>query len=860
MSFAATFARATGGMEPYPYQERLAHEPWPDVLCVPTGLGKTAGVGIAWIYRRLRNDPDTPRRLVFLLPMRVLAEQTVTSFRTWLRNLGVLGRPGEGSSASSSEKRISVSLLMGGEEDVSKPEWAMYPEEDAILVGTQDMLLSRALLRGYGMSRYQWPVHFALLHNDALWVFDEVQLMGPALATSAQLEAFRRSFPLAISSRSLWLSATLQSKWLGTVDFRPQLPRLRVMELSGEDRARAGHLLTARKALERAPFRLEKGTVAGRARSAQSIAELALNEHKPGTQTLVIVNRVNRAQAIYRALRAASEGDPSSSPTLLLLHARFRPADRRRIEAELRKPNGPTGRIVVATQAVEAGVDISSATLISELAPWTSMVQRFGRNNRYAELESGGRVIWIDSACEEDEALARPYTTEELIESRSRLLALNEVGIQQLPRLDVERRAGTGPVLRRKDFLQLFDTDPDLSGYDIDIAPYIRDQNDISQVQVFWRLFDGKPGPDEPAPQRDELCTASLSQLVEYAGKSVRKTQRTVWTWDPVLERWRERDGKRSRFVPGMVHLLRADLGGYDPELGFDPEHTDPVPVPPSRSLEMKRRAPDAYGRDPDSEGSGRAPETLSQHLTKVRDATARLAGSFSLVPDELTRALLEAALWHDVGKAHPAFQTAMRDVVGHALPGEFIAKSGGKEIPRYRVIGENQVTHDRRHFRHELASALAWLFHNRDDPDRDLVAYLIAAHHGKVRMGLRALPTEKAAPDGRRYARGVWEGDLLPAIQLPAIGTETIAQNVPETQLSLRIMELGHSADGPSWTERTHRLVETLGPFRLAWLEAMLRVADWRASALPSDSIDATADIVNEPDSGADQSPELRI
>src|SRR3546814_6587528 len=76
------------------------------------------------------------------------------------------------------------------------------------------MLLSRALMRGYGMSRYQWPVHFALLHNDAMWVFDEVQLMGAGLTTSAQLEAFRRSsgFPLAKSSRSLWVSATLNPR------------------------------------------------------------------------------------------------------------------------------------------------------------------------------------------------------------------------------------------------------------------------------------------------------------------------------------------------------------------------------------------------------------------------------------------------------------------------------------------------------------------------------------------------------------------------------------------------------------------------------------------------------------------------
>jgi CRISPR-associated endonuclease/helicase Cas3 len=50
-----------------------------------------------------------------------------------------------------------------------------------VLIGTQDMLLSRALMRGYSMSRYQWPVHFGFLHNDALRVLDEVQLMGAGL-------------------------------------------------------------------------------------------------------------------------------------------------------------------------------------------------------------------------------------------------------------------------------------------------------------------------------------------------------------------------------------------------------------------------------------------------------------------------------------------------------------------------------------------------------------------------------------------------------------------------------------------------------------------------------------------------------
>ena len=43
--------------------------------------------------------------------------------------------------------------------------------------------------------------------------------------------------------------------------------------------------------------------------------------------------------------------------------------------------------------------------------------------------------------------------------------------------------------------------------------------------------------------------------------------------------------------------------------------------------------------------------------------------------------------------------------------------------------------------------------------------------------------------------------------------------------------MELGEGAHGDRWTARTQRLVAEHGPFRLAWLEALVRIADWRAS-----------------------------
>ena len=90
----------------------------------------------------------------------------------------------------------------------TRRKWDIYPEEDAILIGTQDMLLSRALNRGYGMSRYRWPMHFGLLNNDALWVMDETQLMGPGLSTACQLEAFR----ISTASESVPQGQSFQSR------------------------------------------------------------------------------------------------------------------------------------------------------------------------------------------------------------------------------------------------------------------------------------------------------------------------------------------------------------------------------------------------------------------------------------------------------------------------------------------------------------------------------------------------------------------------------------------------------------------------------------------------------------------------
>uniref|UniRef100_A0A831XCW7 CRISPR-associated helicase Cas3 n=1 Tax=Geobacter metallireducens TaxID=28232 RepID=A0A831XCW7_GEOME len=788
------FFHLVTGKTSFQYQARLGEEPWPELLEIPTGLGKTAAVIVAWLYKRLTDDPETPRRLVYCLPMRVLVEQTFENVGRWL----------DRAAPHFMAKGIPVPrawLLMGGENDF---EWAEKPEAPAIIIGTQDMLLSRALMRGYGMSRYQWPVHFALLHNDALWVFDEIQLMGAGLPTSAQLEAFRRRSGVDRSSRSLWVSATLNPDWLATIDLRPHLTTFRRVTLSKEEQAEE-HVrvrCSALKHLHKAETTLTAENQKQSARAyAESLAGEILARHVAGTNTLIILNTVERSQAVLEALERRK---PAAET--MLVHSRFRPKERQELNRWLTAnpdPDGP-GRIIVATQAVEAGVDMTSRLLFTELAPWSSLVQRFGRCNRYGEANEcgGAHVYWIDM--EPEAKLESPYEPLTIAGARNKLHDMKSASAADLPVTD--EAAPLNAVLRAKDFRDIFNTDPDLTGFDVDISPYIRDADDLD-LQIFWRDLSNDV-ENQPQPAPEELCRASLGQAEALVKRSRQKGFR-FHRWDSLDGKWRP---FQEKVRPGLVLMLDVKAGGYSERLGLSPYSTSPVPpvVTP-----IVAESSEVYGDDQRSRL--KVPVELSRHLCDVEDAAEMLCNALGGV--EKQDAIQRAGRWHDVGKSHPVFQATMHGCSIEDVSGKspLLAKS------------PSGSRHSRKHFRHELASMLAWLEHAGNENDADLVAYLIAAHHGKVRLSLRAMPDEKepVKPFGPRFARGVWEGDALPEIDIVGRG------KVPGSRLRLDLMELGEGAMGPSWTARTQRLFDDYGPFRLAWMEALVRIADWRASGL---------------------------
>ncbi len=793
--FGNALALPGGNISPYAFQQALAANPWPDVVDVPTGMGKTGAVTLAWLWKRgwrlgdrsVPADSGTPRRLVWCLPMRVLVEQTRDSIERWLTRLGILGKTGEG--------KVSVHVLMGGEDDLAS--WAEHPEEDMILIGTQDMLLSRALMRGYGMSRYQWPIHFALLHNDCLWVYDEVQLMGAGLATSAQLEAFRRTaFPLAKSSRSLWVSATLRTAWLDTVDLRPHLGTLKRHTLGDTDRAQACARLQAAKALQAAVTRLDKDNSKQNAKAyIDALCAEVLAQHDPAAQTIVILNNVGRAQQLFQSIKKRRGGCDD-----LLIHARFRPAERSELTRKLREGPG-VDRIVVATQAIEAGVDISSKVMFTELAPWASLVQRFGRCNRDGRHNAAGaRVFWVD--IEADKTLALPYTAEALDTARATLAGLTSASPGDLPATD-EARPLT-PVLRRKDFLDLFNTDADLSGFDVDVSDYIRDSG-APGVQLFWRDFKDDPNtPDtQLQPARDELCPVSIGQIAAFA----KRKDIVLWHWDTLDGQWTKLSHDR-KLRPGMTLLARSQDGGYSPDIGFDGIAKPPVPIGPEVASSASRRdyADDWRSQQP-------RPVALANHLAHVAAHAARLCDAVGETTHLVN--VVRAGRWHDLGKLHEVFQQSMYRCHLPADPAQPLAKSSCT----------GPMRHSRAFFRHELASMLGWLAQHNGEPHADLIAYLILAHHGKVRMSLRAMPTEKAEPTVKRFARGIHEGDVLPALDFDG-------EHSAVATLKLALMEMGLGEQGASWGERALRLLEQHGPFQLAWLETLVRLADWRASA----------------------------
>ncbi len=888
MRFDEFFQSTTGHYQgPFDYQRRLAGRDTgtacqSQLINIPTGLGKTAAVVLAWLWNRIVHSDVAhrntwPRRLVYCLPMRTLVEQTEREVEKWLTAHKLVwdGKPENRSG------KIGVHVLMGGEEAA---EWDIYPEENAILIGTQDMLLSRALNRGYGMSRYRWPMHFGLLNNDCLWVMDETQLMGPGLNTACQLEAFRDaqasgcgSFGMA-GSVTWYMSATSNLEHLKTRDWRGVVrPPEFDFGLSAEEKAATiGHVHQRRFAVKQLEVELTSSfedsttskllTTSLLNRHTKMVATIASNPNVPA-RTLIICNTVDRAVAVHALL--ASE--KLEGCDLLLLHSRFRPPERREKMNRLKAPDlatFPKGQIVVATQVIEAGVDVSSAILCSEIAPLASLVQRLGRLNRTGEFRNSAwsPVAIIVGVGVESELTGQNEKAKQEIRNANAKRCLP----YELPACDPECKLSAWESLRkingnaspanleqiqddiaasiprcpyslqRHELTDFFDTDANLSLGFTDVSPFVRGLDEDTDLQVCWREAwseDDAPPDFSPDYQRDELCSVPIGKALK-----AREVLNRGWLWRGKESGWISvRD---AGLAPGMTILLPLLAGGYDNAAGWTGDKAD-----------NKHSSHYWPGDEPSDEEHlsclANGWRSIAAHTAEVGD---ELSDFLRLLFDQVAReSLVSAVPWHDVGKNHPDWQQAVVNALKMAgiagkddhLP---FAKFSLSDSPRLRNPDgsllysdsdlKREVNKLRRFFRpgiaHEVASALAFrqAEQKRLGPSRDtdisslLTEYVIMSHHGRVRKVLRdELPRfPDSAPD-TNTVRGVMDDSAIPPVEVEGkkFGCES---------LSTDCRRMGRDASGrESYTRGVLRLLEHYGPFRLAFFEAVFRAADIRAS-----------------------------
>lgn len=785
-SFTTFFGVATRGFSPYCWQRLVALDGLPEVLPVPTGLGKTE-VALAWAWRLLIAGEAEPLHLVYCLPMRSLVTQTTQRLRGYFDLLRT----------HDARLDVGVHQLMGGAID---EEWVRWPEKPWILVGTQDQLLSRALNRGYAMSRFEWPVHFGLLNNDCRWVIDEVQLMGAGLWTTSQLDWMRRKrFPALKPCRTTWMSATVGTSFLSTTDrLREGIGEASPAQIEFEGKLKES--LDADQGLSwwreaRRPVEWTNSNTADR------LSDEVLKAHEAGTLSLIICNTVNMARDVFRALSVEHK---------VLLTSRFRRGDRIVHEQRLldfdatrkagKLPKDNPGLICVSTQVIEAGMDISAHRLWSELAPWSSLLQRLGRLNRKGDDQGACAWLWETPKEKGRGTTDRigPYESSDiarakkLIEEMSPLSrekpfpeAVAELETQAAKEVRGALQQKLSPLPRALDVHGLFSTERDVHGGFTDVSAFVRGTDPDLDVTVLWRDWSGDSPPrgddldGPPIDPASEGCPVSFPRVRTMLENGKSK----AWLWNDEADRWERVN--HWEIHPGMLVMLKRDVGGYDATEGWTGDMSNVLADVPraGRGTTLRDDAWTEIGYW----------SRLQDHLNDARRVAEGLCKMLGLNGD-LNTAVIQASGLHDLGKAHPQWQAALPDRSG--IPAALLAKSprvlavdvvgeaaaarshvlrlrpgalplpdearrrGREDVLRLRWAIDDKLSEDdlrslraisgvrwaghtqfRPGLRHEAASALAMWRKYRDGGDTypALAVYLAATHHGKVRTALRS-------------------------------------------------------------------------------------------------------------------------
>ncbi len=900
--FSRFFREVNDGQTPFPWQERLAsrvfESGWPATLDLPTASGKTAVLEIAVFHLALEAALPTrtaPLRIAFVVDRRLIVDQAHERAQRIQRALqGSEGIAGKVAAALKSiggdqSEPLAVEALRGG--IPLESDWAKTPVQPTILLSTVDQVGSRLLFRGYGVSKSMRPVHAGLLGGDCLVFLDEAHLSEPFRQSLAWVRKYRAK---PATTGSPWGFVTL-SATPATADPEP----------FGLKDADYNHPILGPRLNASKPAEL-RDIGSGDSAPAYAAAARELQQCAGIQRVLVVVNRVDLARAIFEQL-----GQQQS----ILLTGRIRELDRNEIVAELQRRFGQSEQFVaVATQCIEAGVDLDFDGLVTQIAPLDALRQRFGRLNRTGR-EVVARAIIIAAkdetskkpdpiygvvlkgAWEQLKRIATPEDKRLMVDFGTRVLveklnaaALGENSCRPLdspimPPAYVDLWACTNPPPAKDPEIALFLHGAERAGAD---------------VEVVWRADLSEEGLEKQThvvalvpPRAAEAISVPVWKVRQWlAGEQAGDMADVEGSCDAEKERlgsgrkvlqWSDGEAKAvwpNQLRPGDVIVVPSSYGGCDkwgwtgvaapfvtdraleaaeclkqtkiairlhPSL-FEQEdwnvvrplleayHCEPRALLdelsklehlPIRSevvafrpasirliayteddpvsgviLSGRRRKPQSGAASTESDlvGSFGEPISLLDHTRNVVEKARKFASAARL-SGSVRNALEFAAALHDAGKGDGRFQAWL----SNGRPGlEVLAKSGSP-CGRPKTLPER--------WRHEALSVRLALQHpdflKGEEMDRELALWLIGTHHG---WGRPFFPHEDPLDDRPRHIKN-------------ANGQAIAVESCPGPQ------RLDFDWNGFDWASLFDCLACRYGHWELSRFEAMLRLADHRAS-----------------------------
>jgi CRISPR-associated endonuclease/helicase Cas3 len=826
------------------------------ILQAPTGAGKTRAALAPFVANLARQGNRLPLTCRYVVPMRVLANQFYREYHDLATRIDR-----EAPTRLEHmywELGLSPIAIQTGEQ----PDDPQF--ESILTFCTIDQLLASFLAVPYGVGQRKANLNVGAVAGSYL-VLDEPHLypllgdgksvFGARTTTIQMLRLLKSVTPFVLMTATFSTSllerlAQLLDAAIVTVDDPQELQEIA-----------QGRIRTYQRSHE--PM------------SAQAI--LAGHYQRENNRcTLVICNTVLRAQQMYLQLRQAE----ARGTRVVLLHSRFTVEDRRQLSEEVEHELGPDqwkngiyhGRdiIVVATQVVEVGLDISVQVLHAENAPANGLIQRAGRCARFARQQGSVIVYPLPKDDEGKEASMLPYDKGACSSTWSALeqfdgqqvgfpeeqILINAVHTEEDQDLLKRYSQNEGEILKR--IFESFNSNK--RGI---ASTLIRD---VSQVQILihdhpeeaikedpwhWQSFSMHPDSLASSRRWEALQEQSQKLGLDWACKeaqpiikdadSVDNRQKTSYLWQPVTN--------HEAIPQALVIALPSKLARYDAKLGF---------VLLDGTLELKSNG---YQSTPlkvqplDFENIGSRQTSYQDHIAGLVHAynvgikgqldyvSCKLELEMGLPSGMVDQAIRLAIACHDLGKLNQQWQEwalawqkllyeqQMRPT--YALPNPFFcfAKTDNNYSPQQKQL-QSQVTPKRPHHACESVAIGRSLIGTSLDISRAggqerlpvlrAICGAIARHHtsqaseyGSVVLDKHA---RKAAEEALKIVHqgAVWSYDAVRlAKQIPEGG-----DLAPETALTPKLTR----------PELTGRRIDELEALLYFVIVRALRLADQRA------------------------------